>query len=64
MPVMVEESVSPCAVVWMMATGVVAGVVLLSLVGWGRGTERVLVIVRPLVRRELSVAVREAAACS
>ena len=60
-PVMVDESASPLVLVWMMATGVVAGVVALLLVGGGFVVEKVLIIVCPLERSELRVAAREAA---
>lgn len=60
-PVMVDESASPWMLVWMMATGVVAGVYSLSLADVGLVVEMVLVIARPLERSELRVAVRAAA---
>ena len=60
-PVMVDESMSPWLLVWMILTGVVAGVGRLSLVWVGCGVDMLVVIVHPLKRREFSAAVREAA---
>ena len=57
-PVMVDESVSPWLLVWMILTGVVAGMGRLSLVWVGCGVDVLVVIARPLKCRECSALLR------